>query len=96
MTTSTATLARMLEATKPVPWIHATPSLRQHRRNASYAFAGIRLAFIEAYGRCVECAADDAARSAGAHLSFDAARDRALLRRDVNEILETISLETLL
>ena len=47
----------------------------------------------EVWGRCAECATHNHAHQS--HIVFDRARDWGLLRRDVNEMLETITLEAL-
>lgn len=68
---------------------------RPTQRRRKLRHAAPSLAFLEAYHRCPECAAIDAANMAREKGVLDRVRDRALLRRDVNEALETIALEAL-
>jgi len=53
------------------------------------------LALLRDYHLCPDCAAIDAANLARGKAFFDRMRDRALVRRDVNEALEVIVLEAL-
>jgi hypothetical protein len=53
------------------------------------------LNFIEHFDRCPECAAATVRAYRTASAPLDRARDAGLMRRDVNEALETISLEAL-
>lgn len=66
----------------------------QERRERQRAKVGA-IAFVEHFHRCPECMATQAREYASASAPFDAARDAALVRRDVNEALEIMVLEAI-
>ena len=72
-----------------VPWaaFHAQRARRREMLGA--------LNFIEAFERCPECVAAGEAASAQWEAEGRRIRDRGLLRRDLNEAFEILTLETL-